>query len=108
MAARTRQAEAQLPLFEGFEIAKAEVAFGGKLALDLGEELDRELLAELRWGRNVEITLEVEGKAWRVAGQVESRGYKFVFEEADRIPTTTCRLVVDGRMVAPGEVRGGG
>lgn len=102
---RAKQQEQSLPLFEGYEVPKARIDFSGGLDLDLSSQLDRELLDALRWGRMVELTIEVGSKAWRVAGQVDTRAYVFKFEDAERVPTTKAKIVVDSRMIAPGELR---
>lgn len=100
LAAAAGKAHEQLPLFERKRVQAAEIGFSGSLAeIDLFDDLDRELIDALPWGARARLCLTVETPRGDrdIYLDAEVGGRSFSFKGKDRTPTTTVKVVVNGR-----------
>jgi len=96
-APRSAAAQLRLPNFEGFRIHTARIAFGGALELSLTNEDDIALVEAMKLGRELTVTLAVDGHEREVVlgGRVTRRAHRFRKEEGDETTVTDYRVTIN-------------
>ncbi|MGE0025672.1 MAG: hypothetical protein AB7O78_01535 [Thermoleophilia bacterium] len=95
--APTPIASRQLPMFEGFKVPRARIAFGGALDIALTSPEDIELVQALKLGATLAVTIAIDGHgiSKTLDARCVKRSHRFRKEEESESIVSDYRIVIN-------------
>jgi hypothetical protein len=87
----------QLPMFEGFKVPRARLAFAGGLEMTLTNPEDVALIKALKWGAEATVTIAVDGhdRELVLGAKCVGRSYRFRKMEDSDSAVSVHRIVIN-------------